>query len=266
MRQKLRSLVGKRVSPKVYQNLKQTYHAAKWESLKSRFFAGNLVALANIHGTDKWGDHWYIPHYERHFKRLRKKKLKILEIGVGGYDNPYAGGASLRMWKYYFSKSHIYSIDLHDKSPVEEPRIKTFSGSQNDPDFLRSVVKKMGGLDLVIDDGSHLNEHVITSFRTLFPLLADDGIYAIEDTQTSYWPKFGGDSYDLNKPDTIMSFLKALADGLHYQEIARKDYQPSYFDQNIVSLHFYHNLVFIYKGKNNEAPGIEKPKDFSEPQ
>jgi hypothetical protein len=50
-----------------------------------------------------------------------------------------------------------------------------------------------------------------------------------------------------------MSFLKALTDGLNYEEIARRDYQPSHFDQNIVSLHFYHNLVFIYKGKNEEG-------------
>jgi len=105
----------------------------------------------------------------------------------------------------------------------------------------------------MIDDGSHLNEHVITSFRTLFPLLAEDGIYVIEDTQTSYWPKFGGDSYNLNNANTIMNFLKTLTDGLNYEEIARKDYPPSYFDQNIVSLHFYHNLVFIYKGRNEEG-------------
>ena len=77
----------------------------------------------------------------------------------------------------------------------------------------------MGGVDIVIDDGSHVNEHVIKSFRTLFPFLTEGGIYAIEDTQTSYWPKFGGDSYDLNKENTTMSFLKSLTDGLNYEEL-----------------------------------------------
>jgi hypothetical protein len=194
-----------------------------------------------MNGSDKWGSHWYTPHYERHFKNLRKKKLKILEIGVGGYDDPNAGGASLRMWKYYFPKSQICSIDVYDKSRIEEHRIKIFRGSQNDPDFLLDVVKQMGGLDIVIDDGSH-----------------------IEDLQTSYWPKYGGDSHNLNSPQTTMYFLKELIDGLNYQEIARKDYQPSYFDRNIFSLHFYHNLVFIYKGRNEEEgpwPGMETARD-----
>ena len=250
MEQKLKNLAKKHL-PHVYEKLRPIYRTAG-----SRIFAGNLTALANIYGSDKWRSHWYIPHYEKHFKNLRTKELKILEIGVGGYEDPNAGGESLRMWKYYFPKSQIYSIDIHEKSSIEEHRIKIFRGSQNDPDFLRKVVEQIGGLDIVIDDGSHINEHVIASFRTLFPLLADGGIYTIEDTQTSYWPKFGGDSYDLNSPNTIMSFLKALTDKLNYEEIARKDYQPFYLDRNIVSLHFYHNLVFIYKGKNEEGSNL----------
>src|SRR5262249_30864224 len=147
----------------------------------------------------------------------------------------------------------IYSLDIFDKSGLEECRIKIFRGSQNDPDFLRKVIEKMGGLDIVIDDGSHINEHVITSFHTPFPLLADSGIYVIEDIQTSYWPSVGGDSYNLSNPNTTMSLLKTLTDGLNYEEIARKDHQPSEFDSKIVSLHFYHNLVFIYKGRNEEG-------------
>ena len=30
------------------------------------------------------------------------------------------------------------------------------------------------------------------------------------------------------------------------------DYKPSYFDRNILSMHFYHNMVFIMKGDNIE--------------
>jgi demethylmacrocin O-methyltransferase len=217
------------------------------------FPADNLTALATIHKTDKWGGHYYTTHYQKHFRTLRKKVLKILEIGVGGYDDPSLGGGSLRMWKDYFPKSWIYSIDIYNKSEIQEDRIRILQGSQNDSDFLRAVVDQMGGLDIVIDDGSHINEHVITSFHTLFPLLAEGGIYAIEDTQTSYWPAYGGDSYDLNNKNTIMGFLKNLTDGLNHDEIARRDFHSSYFDKNIISMHFYHNLVFIYKGRNEEG-------------
>ncbi len=176
-----------------------------------------------------------------------------MEIGVGGYDSPISGGQSLRMWKYYFPRSQIYSLDIYDKSLLEESRIKIFRGSQNDPAFLKQVVDEIGSPDIIIDDGSHINEHMLTSFNTLFPLLAENGIYAIEDLQTSYWPEYGGDSYNLSASGTIMSFLRDRVDGLNYEEIAKKGYVPSYMDRHIVAMHFYHNLAFIYKGRNNEG-------------
>ena len=258
MKQQLKHLIRSSGSPQLYELARSIYRATADRCLAvsrvvKALLTNDLTVLAKMYGSDKWGSHRYAPHYQWHFKNLRKKRLKILEIGVGGYQDPNSGGASLRMWKTYFPNSSIYSLDIYDKATIEEDRIKIFRGSQNDPDFLRDVVRQMGGLDIVIDDGSHVNEHVITSFRTLFPLLVDGGIYAIEDTQTSYWPKLGGDSYDLNNPNTTMTFVKSLTDGLNYEEIARKDYRPSYLDQNIVSLHFYHNLVFICKGRNNEG-------------
>ena len=195
-------------SPSLYKQVKRAYIATL-----SRAWSHDLTLLAQLYGADKWGYHWYTPHYISHFGPIRKKKLKILEIGVGGDENSNTGGASLRAWKHYFPRSEIFGLDIHDKSGVEEDRIRIFQGNQNDPEVLKEVARKMGGIDIVIDDGSHVNEHLLTSFRTLFPLLETDGIYAIEDTQTSYWPDFGGDSYDLNNPSTVMTFLKGLADG-----------------------------------------------------
>jgi hypothetical protein len=87
-----------------------------------------------------------------------------------------------------------------------------------------------------------------------------NGIYAIEDLQTSYWEAIDGHpwdgSQDLAAPNTSMNFLKRLSDGLNYQEFKQGDYTPSYFDQNIISIHFYHNLAFIYKGPNDEGSNI----------
>ena len=45
----------------------------------------------------------YTPIYANIFKKLRRKNLSILEIGVGGYDSPTEGGASLKMWKKFFA-------------------------------------------------------------------------------------------------------------------------------------------------------------------
>ena len=222
--------------------------------VKALIHRNDLSALARAFGTDKQGTHAYARHYERHFVGLRHRALNILEIGIGGYENPRAGGESLRVWKAYFPKSRIFGIDLYDKTALEEPRIKTFRGSQADPEFLRRVVQEIGDVDIVVDDGSHQSEHVTSTFRTLFPLLSRDGLYVVEDLQTSYWTDVAGrqwgGSEDLSAPQTSMNFFKSLVDGLNYEEFMSEQYQPTYFDRHIVAMHFYHNLLFVQKGLN----------------
>jgi hypothetical protein len=213
--------------------------------------SASLAILAVKHGTDKF-THGYVPRYERYFSPLRMRKMNILEIGIGGYEDPKAGGESLRMWKEYFPNSTIYGVDIYDKRQHEEERIRIFQGSQTDPQFLQAVVQQAGCIDIVIDDGSHMNEHVISSFKTLFPLLASNGIYVIEDLQTSYIPKYGGSSENLDHSGTSIAMLKKLIDGLNYQWIA--SYTPSYFDQNIDAVHFYPKMAFVLKGVNMGDP------------
>jgi len=224
--------------------------------------ANDLIKLAEIYGSDKWGSHYYIPHYIKHFSLIRKRKLDILEIGVGGYDNPHQGGASLRMWKKYFPNSMIHSMDIYDKSPQEENRIKIYRGSQSDELFLKNVCAKTGPFDIIIDDGSHVVRDVITSFKILFPILKEGGIYVVEDTQTSYWPDLGGNSTNLDDSETSMVYFKRLADGLNHQEYLWPEYIPSYFDKHVVSIHFYHNMVFIYKGLNDELSSMVENGKF----
>lgn len=216
------------------------------------FFPFNLSKIAVIHRTDKFGGHYYTPHYQSHFKKYKFKRNVILEIGVGGYKEPYKGGNSLRMWKSYFPFSKIYALDIYDKSFLQERRIKIFKGSQVDIPFLNKITNETGDFDLIIDDGSHINEHVIESFKYLFPKLKKGGIYAIEDTQTSYWDDYGGDSKNLDNKSTIYGYFKTLIDALNNEEFILEGYKKNYYDKHIISMHFYHNMIFIYKGDNNE--------------
>ncbi len=212
--------------------------------------------LARKYKTDKIGSHNYIPHYITHLKKFRYKRINLLEIGVGGYEDPYSGGNSLRMWKKYFPFGKIFGLDIYEKYSLQEKRIKIFIGSQTDKDFLNNVCDKIGQIDIIIDDGSHINIHVIETFNILFPKLRDGGIYVIEDTQTSYWEDYGGDSKDLNNPNTMMNYFKSLTDSLNNQEFIIPNYKPNYFDKKIISIHFYHNLIFIYKGDNDEKSNL----------
>ena len=242
--------VGKKIlNPEQIQSLRNfcSYNNPVIKSIAAGLNENDLNKLAVIHGTDKWNLHWYTQHYAKHFYHLKDKKMNMLEIGVGGDDNPLKGGNSLRMWKSYFSKAKIFAIDIIDKSVHEEYRIKIFKGDQSDEKFLKDVISKIGEVELIIDDGSHLNEHVIATFKILFPLLKKGGIYVVEDTQTSYWDDFGGDNTNFNNPKNMLTFFKSLTDSLNYREFRIPGYVPTYYDLHITSMHFYRNMIIINK-------------------
>ena len=188
------------------------------KALKNIIHHGNLNLLAFTYGTDK-RENKFTDYYQRHFHSLRHNKLKILEIGIGGGRKSTAGGASLRMWQAYFHKSMIYGIDIYDKRAHDTHRIKTLQGDQSDVPFLEQIAAQFGPFDIIIDDGSHINEHILVSFQTLFPYVVDSGIYVIEDLVTAYWPLYGGNSSNYNTADTSIGMIKGLIDGLHYKLI-----------------------------------------------
>jgi hypothetical protein len=207
---------------------------------------GLIDTIARMHGPDK-RTHGYIEHYKRHFNHLRLSKLKLFEIGVGGYELR-DGGASLRMWKDFFPKAEIFGLDIVDKSHLQEHRIKILQGDQNDPAFLDEIASRWGPFDIIIDDGSHMSEHIITSFRTLFPHLTPNGLYVIEDLNFSYEPAFGGSSIAFDDPRTSVGMLKTLIDDMHFKYMPGRKAQ-SYGDL-ITGMSFYPKICFIQKGDN----------------
>jgi hypothetical protein len=218
-----------------------------------------LREIALEAGTDKEGVHSYTEAYDRHLAALRHASIRLLELGVGGYADARAGGESLRMWKRYFLHGAIVGVDIYDKSSLAEDRITLVRGDQSDPAFLEDLGSRLGPFEVIIDDGSHVCAHVITSVKALFPHLAEGGIYVIEDLQTSYWQRNYGGSSDPRDPDTTMAFLKQLVDGLNHAEFDIPDYEPTSFDIGVTSLTFYHNLAFIQKGRNVEPSNFLPP-------
>ena len=222
----------------------------------------DLTKLARFFGSDKALGHHYTQHYETHFRAWRYRPLTLLEIGVGGNANPKGGGASLRMWKAYFPRARIVGIDLHDKHWHDQHRIQTYRGSQADPEFLRRVIGEIGPPDIVVDDGSHRCEHVIVSFNMLFPLMKDEAIYACEDLQSSYWPEFGGTELAPDDTTTSMGFFKSLVHGLNHAEFRTPGHARGTYERAITAIHFYHNMVFIRKGRNDKVSfaGVGYPR------
>ena len=209
----------------------------------------DLTSLAKIYQTDKWGRHFYTPIYSQWFYELRFKPVRLLEIGIGGYAKPHQGGNSLRMWKRYFPQGIITGIDIYDKTALQENRIHIYTGDQSDPVFLKQVSDAEGPFDIIIDDGSHMQSHIIASFETLFPLLAAGGIYVIEDTQTSYWPKFEGSTKDMETIPSAMNYFIQRVHNVNKSEWVKEDLQREIPDEGIASISFYHNLIIVVKNE-----------------
>lgn len=213
--------------------------------LKKIIFPNNLRKIAECIGGDKIYGHNYIPIYEKYFKNIKNKKLNILEIGIGGYQNPKYGGESLLTWSEYFNNSSIVGADLFEKDLKLPYNIKTVKFDQSKPNQINELGKIYGNFDIIIDDGSHISSHIINTFEILWNYLNDNGIYVVEDTQTSYWSKFGG--YNEPNPNRATSYFQNLTDGLNYTEFLEKDYLPCDIQKKLDYIHFYHNIIFIGK-------------------
>ena len=202
-----------------------------------------LEDIFRKHGTDKVDMHHYAPHYERHLGHFQDRRLEMLEIGVGL-------GQSLAAWKEYFP--HALSIVGLDIDPKDLP-FAVYRGHQADPVTIGMMLQfHETGFDVIIDDGSHRSEDVIPTLMMLWKYVRPNGVYVIEDIQTSYWPSFGGAAHSL----TAMGFLKSLVDGLNWEERDQPHYSSTRFDREILGISFYHNIAFIQKGNNQEGSNL----------
>jgi demethylmacrocin O-methyltransferase len=207
-----------------------------------------LKKISELYKSDKL-EHGYIDIYDSYFKKIKDNELKILEIGI-------ADGKSLLTWSDYFKNSTIIGIDIHKidiiQNKLNRKNIKIYQGSQSDNIFIKKIIYQYGNFDIIIDDGSHLTKDVKKSFHLLFPSLNNNGLYIVEDMQTSYNHFFGGNPFDLKYSNSHMNFFKNLTDRLNYQEIANPFYIKNKYDSKIINISFYHNLVFLRKGVNDK--------------
>ena len=140
-----------------------------------------------------------------------------------------------------------------------------FKGNQESVDDLEEFLSLHGGdFDIIIDDGSHFSKHIIASFKFLFKYLSNNGLYIIEDLQTSYFPRYGGSRLNLSKKNTSMNFIKKMTDAVNYEHHDRPFYKKTPYDGMIKSVNFYQNIVFIRKGESRKFLYGETNKSFVE--
>jgi len=154
--------------------------------------------------SHKWGHYLFI--YDILLDRfIRKEKpITLLEIGV-------QNGGSLEIWGKYLPKgSQIHGIDIDPKctSLAFENNIHFHLGDASNQECVNTVFQGLE-FDVILDDGSHINNDVIKTFTYLFPKLKNGGIYIIEDLHTSYWGNFGG---GLRRKRSSIEYFKNLID------------------------------------------------------
>lgn len=167
-----------------------------------------LNVLCDKYGSDKgqtsikensydWPSHSYVDIYELMFRLGRNNVKLLIECGVGT-NNPdlissmgVGGrpGASLRVWKDFFPKAQIIGIDIDSDILFEEDRINTYQCDQTSSDSVRSFCELSSlapsSVDIIIDDGLHKFYAGKSLFEVMNKYLAFEGIYVIEDVNSS---------------------------------------------------------------------------------
>lgn len=204
-------------------------------------FEGELLeifASHNGHTVHKW--HHYIPIYDTYFSRFRNNPVKFLEIGV-------SKGGSLEIWRKYFGpEAIIFGIDI-DKSCSKfnglagEVRI----GSQIDEVFLESVIFEMGGVDIVLDDGSHNMKDIVATISSIFPKLSLGGIYVIEDLHTSFWRRYDG---GYHSKSNFFRFILEIVYDMHSTYHSCRSKHPS-ISNYCSSIHIHDSIAVFQKSE-----------------
>jgi 23S rRNA U2552 (ribose-2'-O)-methylase RlmE/FtsJ len=166
--------------------------------------------------------------------------VKFLEIGVDR-------GGSLQMWRNYFGpQAIIFGIDINPECQKYDGLAGNVRiGSQIDQSFLKKVIDEMGGVDVILDDGSHSMKHVPLTLSYLFPCLSDTGIYMIEDLHTAYWKRFDGGYYSRAN---FFNTLRELVDDMHHWYHKRKLKFPA-IAGDCSAIHIHDSIVVLEKNK-----------------
>ena len=156
----------------------------------------DLCTLFETYGSDKCDQifHTYSRFYYSIFLPRQHSTNNFLEIGIGTkaimtsiVGSKYKEGASLKAWRDFFPNAIVYGLDIDKSVLFEDNRIKCYYADQSKESSLIEVSQQIfqensiNAFDAIIDDGSHMLEHMLCSIRTISQFLIKGGIYIIED-------------------------------------------------------------------------------------
>lgn len=166
----------------------------------------SLDEIGKLTGTDKSSKaHGYLKFYDRFVREIRVSADKVLEIGV-------LNGQSLQMWGTYFTNATIVGLDINPETlKYSKGRLKVIMADQSRSADLEAVAEEHGPFDLIVDDGSHIWEHQMNSFTSLFESVKSGGFYIIEDLQVCFPEIVGYEHYRQGRDFSMVNFLEKLS-------------------------------------------------------
>lgn len=141
-------------------------------------FANFLADEFDRSGSDKTSHHCY---HEPYSHLLAGRKVSsFLEIGLFLKENDPA--TDLHSWARIFPDAQIYGADRKKHLLFNDGRISTFYVDQDSKESLEQLKQSLPTkIDFVLDDASHMFDKSVRTFESLYDVVADGGIYAIED-------------------------------------------------------------------------------------
>jgi hypothetical protein len=213
-----------------------------------------MFQYGTLNNTDKVFHHEYHKYYDSILQPFRNSHGGMVEIGIDD-------GLSLPMWTGMFKNAHVYGIDKVIKELTNvsnKDKCTTIQADQSNANDLKKIKSMLMDKNIffINDDGSHIPEHQLLSFNTLFPILMEGGIYIIEDIETSYWIK--GVCYDYKTEygykhsKSIIEIFKDSIDIMNREFVADKTQLSNQILHHnyIESVSFGRNCIIVKKKYN----------------
>ena len=175
----------------------------------------------------------YFNVYDALLEEYIGKEITFVEVGV-------LDGGSLFMWRDFFGdNARIIGIEINESAKVwRDHGFEIFIGSQSDPMFWKDFYKKIGSVDILLDDGGHTYQQQIITVESAFPNVNPGGKIIVEDTYTSYQKEYGYPS-----KSSFIKYAANLVDGINLRTPKIKTNKDP--NKLIYSLSFFESIVAI---------------------
>lgn len=174
----------------------------------------------------------YFPVYESLLQKYVGQEITIVEVGI-------FNGGSLFMWREFFGpKARIIGIDLNPGAREwEQHGFEIYIGDQSSEAFWTELFRKIGKIDVLIDDGGHTNHQQIVTSHYAIKNINDGGLLVVEDVHTNYFREFGNPSRY-----SFINFAYRVVDGVNSRAYSlRRSYVQ--YSSRVYSVSFFESMV-----------------------